>query len=137
MKTWQRYWLFQLPGLALAGLLLLAVTSWFSLPAWAGALGFLLWLVKDILVYPYLKSAYEGPQPTGVESLVGAVGTATENLAPRGTVRVRAELWQAESREPVQAGESVRITGCRGMTVQVEAAGRTGPSGRPLRKRPG
>ena len=120
MQTWQRYWLYQIPGLALAAVLLAAGYRWFSLPAWACATGFAVWLAKDILAYPFLKSAYEGARPTGTESMVGAVGTATERLAPRGFVRIGPELWTAESAVPVEAGRTVRVTGFEGMTARVE-----------------
>lgn len=104
----------------LAAVLLFAGFHWFSLPVWACACGFALWLVKDIAAYPFLKSAYGGAKPTGTESLVGAAGTATERLDPRGFVRIGPELWKAESAAPVEAGGAVRVTGFEGMTVRVE-----------------
>ena len=120
LQTWQRYWLFQIPGLALAAALLFAGFLWFSLPVWACACGFALWLVKDFVAYPFLKSAYEGAQATGTESMIGAVGTAVERLDPKGFVRIGPELWQAESATPVEAGRTVRVTGFDRMTARVE-----------------
>ena len=79
-----------------------------------------LWIAKDALLYPFLKSAYEGPQPTGLESMIGSLGTAKENLMPRGFVRVGAELWMAESKESVKAGQIVRVSGCEGMILLVD-----------------
>ena len=57
----------------------------------------------------------------GPEALVGAVGVAQEELAPRGQILVHGELWLAESPEaPVGAGESVRVRGVDGLKLLVE-----------------
>ena len=119
LRTWQRYWLFQIPGLAIVSGLLAAGAYWFSLPLWACALGLALWLVKDAIGYPFLKSAYEGSKPTGLKSLIGALGTAREDLRPAGLVRIGPELWRAESAVPVKAGQVVQVAGCEGMTLRV------------------
>lgn len=119
LRTWQRYWLFQIPGLVIVSALLAAGTYWFSLPRWACALGLAFWLVKDAALYPFLKSAYEASKPTGPESLIGALGTAREDLRPRGFVRIGPELWRAESSVPVRAGQVVQVSGCEGMMLRV------------------
>ena len=119
LRTWQRYWLFQIPGLAIVSALLAAGAHWFSLPLWACVLGLAFWLVKDAALYPFLKSAYEGSKPTGPESLIGALGTAREDLHPGGLVRVGPELWRAESTVPVRAGQVVQVSGCEGMMLRV------------------
>ncbi len=57
----------------------------------------------------------------GPDALVGAVGVAQEQLAPRGQILVHGELWLAESPEaPVAAGESVRVRGVDGLKLLVE-----------------
>ena len=119
LSTRQRYWLFQLPGLAVALGLSALGTRWFDLPLWSAAIVVAVWAAKDAVLYRFLKASYEGPKPTGLESMVGTVGTALEELAPRGLVRVEAELWRAESAAPIAAGQPVRVTGCVGMTLQV------------------
>lgn len=122
MKAWQRYLVFQLPGLGLLAILLAAATYWFSLPVWASALAGLLWIAKDAALYPLLKRAYEDSKSTGTASLVGCLGTAQEDLSPKGFVRIGPELWRAVSVGPVGAGQQVRVTGSDGMTLRVEAA---------------
>ena len=121
MKAWQRYLVFQLPGLGLLAILLTAATYWFSLPIWASAVGGLLWIAKDAALYPLLKRAYEDSKSTGTASLVGCLGTAQEDLSPKGLVRIGPELWRAVSVAPVGAGQQVRVTGSDGMTLRVEA----------------
>lgn len=123
MATWQRYWLFQVPGLGVVAVLVVLAAYWFGLPGWTIPFALGVWIVKDVLMYPFLKSAYEGPKPTGPESMVGSLGTVTEDLCPRGYVKIGPELWRAESAEPIRIGRSVRVTGCEGMTMQVEPAG--------------
>ena len=121
LTTRQRYWLFQLPGLGIVVALLAAGVHWFSLPLWAFLLAAGLWVAKDGLLYPFVKTAYEGSKPSGPEALVGSVGTAQEKLAPHGIIKIGAELWRAESSAPVEAGQTVRVAGTEGMTMLVES----------------
>lgn len=123
LAIWQRYWLFQLPGLGVVAVLVVLGAYWFDLPGWTIPFVLGVWIVKDLLMYPFLKPAYEGPKPTGPKTMVGSLGTVTEDLCPRGYVRIGPELWRAESAAPIRAGRSVRVTGCEGMTMLVEPAG--------------
>lgn len=120
MTTWQRYWLYQLPGLGVAGALLAFAAHRFSLPLWACGVGLGLWAVKDAVLYPFLKASYEGAAESGPEAMVGSLGTVVDGLTPHGLVRIGPELWRAESDEPLDAGQTVRVTGCTGMTMRVE-----------------
>ena len=75
-------------------------------------------------MYPLLRTAYESGVKTGVEQLVGARGVAQEELAPRGYIRVRGELWRAEIKADngrIPSGSPVRILEAQGMTLIVEA----------------
>ena len=57
----------------------------------------------------------------GPEALVGAVGVAQEQLAPRGQILVHGELWLAESPgDPIAAGENVQIRAVDGLKLVVE-----------------
>ncbi len=61
-----------------------------------------------------LKSA------TGVEAMVGEMGTARTELWPDGTVFVHGELWSARAVTPVEAGRPVRVLAVNGMRLDVE-----------------
>ena len=61
-----------------------------------------------------LKSA------TGVEAMVGEMGTARTELWPDGTVFVHGELWSARAVTPVEAGRPVRVIAVNGMRLDVE-----------------
>jgi membrane-bound serine protease (ClpP class) len=57
---------------------------------------------------------------TGLEGLVGAVGTARTDLSPTGTVFVKGEWWRAEvDNGPIQAGEEVRVRSVEGSKLHV------------------
>jgi len=62
---------------------------------------------------------------TGIEGIVGATGAADSRIDPEGTVLVRGEIWNAESKEPVEKGEKVRIVGYEGLKLFVEREGET------------
>ena len=132
MSILQRYWLYQAPGIGIVAALATAGTHWFAVPIWACVTAIGLWVAKDAILYPFLKSAYEGPQPTGLESMIGSLGTSQENLMPHGLVKVGAELWRAESGTPVQAGQIIRVSGCEGMTLLVEPVSQEMDKGRDL-----
>ena len=61
----------------------------------------------------------------GPEAMVGVIGVAQEQLAPRGQILVHGELWLAESEAPVAAGESVRVRGVEGLKLLVESVRET------------
>lgn len=58
---------------------------------------------------------------TGLAGLVGEAGVARTAIPPggEGTVRVHGELWTAESTEPIQAGERVRVLSADGLRLRV------------------
>jgi membrane-bound serine protease (ClpP class) len=58
---------------------------------------------------------------TGREGLVGKVGEARSDLAPKGRVFVHGEIWNAISTTPVAKGAPVRVCRVEGMQLIVEA----------------
>lgn len=57
---------------------------------------------------------------TGVEGMIGERAKVIEPCVPEGTVRLRGEIWAARSLTGAGAGESVRVTGVDGLTLEVE-----------------
>jgi len=56
----------------------------------------------------------------GFTDMVGSKGTVIEALAPRGTVKIKGELWEAESAEQkIDAGEEVTVIGQQGLRLMV------------------
>jgi membrane-bound serine protease (ClpP class) len=124
VPTWIKYLLFQIPGWVIAAIVLTVLWHWQLFPYWLALLCFAAWVVKDMLLYPLCRNAYESDGKSGAQRLVGMHGVAAEDLKPEGYVRIRGELWQAVA-EPagqfIAAGTRVEIVDSRGMEVFVRA----------------
>ncbi len=57
---------------------------------------------------------------TGAEGIRGEIGTALTNVEQEGKVFVHGEYWNARSKVPISAGERVRVTAVKDLTVEVE-----------------
>jgi membrane-bound serine protease (ClpP class) len=57
---------------------------------------------------------------TGTSGMIGLTGRAETAIAPEGIVFVHGELWKARSQMSIALGESVRVTGVDGLTLEVE-----------------
>ena len=118
-----RYWLLQLPALALLVLILMFAQRWVDLPAWIFWGSLAIWVVKHAVLYPFVWRAYDWKRSEESSSVVGAKAITKELLAPLGYVQVRGELWKAElagGYEPVEEGEPVLVQKIRGLTLIVE-----------------
>ncbi|MEK7220119.1 MAG: NfeD family protein [candidate division NC10 bacterium] len=119
------YLVLQVPGILLAGLILLLLHRWAGLPSgWAIGL-FVLWVLKDLAMLPLLRDVF-APLHTGPETLLGARAVAQERLAPGGYVLLSGERWRAESLRPhevIAPGTAVIVRAARGLTLVVEAEG--------------
>jgi membrane-bound serine protease (ClpP class) len=56
---------------------------------------------------------------TGSEGLIGEIGVARTPIAPRGTVFVHGEIWNATSPKPIEAGSNVVVRGVIGLELEV------------------
>lgn len=59
---------------------------------------------------------------TGVQGLIGEVGTAQTALSPQGKVFVHGELWDATASSDVAAGQSVVVRQVNGLQLRVDLA---------------
>jgi membrane-bound serine protease (ClpP class) len=59
---------------------------------------------------------------TGAGALLGELCEVRSRIAPRGTVLVQGEIWQAASDRPIDPGSRARVTGIDGLTLRVEPA---------------
>jgi membrane protein implicated in regulation of membrane protease activity len=122
MKVFRRYLLFQIPGWLLAAIILICLHHWVNLPLWAVTGIFLLVVLKDLILYPFVSIAYSSTAKVGVEQLIGQSGIASENIDPQGYVQVRGELWLAKlapGARPIPQGSRVRVQSAQGMTLVV------------------
>jgi membrane protein implicated in regulation of membrane protease activity len=122
-RTIGKYILFQLPELSVVCVLAIGARSWVGLPDWAAAGIIALWVIKDVVMFPFVRIAYQPDSEGGATRMVDARGTAQDALQPSGYVRISAELWRAElppGSPPVEAGDRVRVLGVHGLTLIVE-----------------
>jgi len=78
----------------------------------------------------WLTERIRGPEElyadrTSPGGAIGHRGIARTDLAPRGKVFVRGELWEAEAEASVSAGAAVEIVGVEGLVLRVRAADET------------
>ncbi|MCY4660053.1 MAG: NfeD family protein [Acidobacteria bacterium] len=99
-------------------------------PSWVAVGLPVAWFVKDMALYPLVRSAYEIDDTPPIARLIGRVGTAAQRLAPRGYVRVRGELWQAETDAgaAVEPEATVEVVGAAGLTLRVRPRTARDPS---------
>jgi membrane protein implicated in regulation of membrane protease activity len=119
-RVFRRYAAFQAPGLLLVAAGLFALRVVVDLPLWVPLAGTFVWVVKDLAMFPVLKSAYgddsEGPTVSGLK------GVVVDTLAPSGLVRVQGELWRATSAQrdlAIGRGAVVQVKDRRGLTLVV------------------
>jgi len=122
-----RYALLQLPGILMLSLLLLLLYTTGAISGEFLWLILLIWIVKDIVLYPFVWRAYDPDHRLSKHSLVGLKAIVNERLAPLGYVNVEGELWRAKAVEnspAIEAGEIVEICKVEGITLLVKCEGR-------------
>ena len=98
-------------------------SSWLSLSWQAIAAVVAFSIVFFVGVLSYAVRAQFSKVKTGREGLIGETGLARTDISPRGKMFVHGELWDAESDEPVSAGERARVIAVDGMTIKVKKEG--------------
>lgn len=123
LRPLTKYLLLQIPGWLVVAVILALLSQWVDLPLWAAIGLLLLWIIKDLVLFPLLRTAYEPGGKGGIERLIGAQGIAEEQLAPSGYIRVGSELWRAEALaadEPIPPGSRVKVQAVRGLTLLIK-----------------
>lgn len=121
-RIYLRYALLNTPGLVLLLLILLVVREYLELPGWFMALLVAAWIVKDVVLFPFIWRSYDWDRPGISRSMTGSTGIVKQALAPRGFVQINGELWRAEAVERekvIERGATVRVVHRIGLTVQV------------------
>jgi membrane protein implicated in regulation of membrane protease activity len=124
MRTWIRYCLLQLPGLALLVVLLSWIVASGLITAAAALAIVAIWLLKDAAMYPVARRALDLPSPAiGTSALLGREANVARTLDPHGQVRIGGERWLARSRrnDRIKAGRRVRVVDAEGLELVVEA----------------
>ena len=104
-------------------LLALAIVGLFVLPdPWGVIAVFAAAVIEVGEVLFWIRFLRRYPVRTGAEGLVGARAEVIVRCAPRGRVRLRGEIWNARSEEPLELGEEVRVEAVDGLTLVVARA---------------
>jgi membrane-bound serine protease (ClpP class) len=87
----------------------------FIVPTIAGIAGLILFLVGLAV------KAQQARPVTGVDGMINETGRALTSLQPGsiGRVQTHGEIWTATADEPVAAGQTVRVTGVKGLLLTV------------------
>jgi membrane-bound serine protease (ClpP class) len=67
-----------------------------------------------------VRRAMRRPVAVGKEDLIGKIGVATTNLAPKGFVRLKGERWSAVCKGRIRKGEKVVVKDVKGITLIVK-----------------
>lgn len=121
-KTVRKYAVLQIPGAFMVGVLLVVFYYAGYISSSMGALLFTGWLVKDAVMFRFLRKAYEPGPPHGTEALVGLRAVVVDALSPKGSVRIGSEHWTAiasDGAKPLGRGTRVRVVSVDGYTVTV------------------
>jgi membrane protein implicated in regulation of membrane protease activity len=111
--------------------LLVGVLAGFGLagPLWAQLMLFSVTAVASLVVFRsrLLQWVQHDPQRPEIDTLVGEVGVASDELAPGtvGKVEVRGTAWTARNTTsaPVNRGTRIRVVRVDGLTLDVEPEG--------------
>ena len=121
-RVYLRYGLLMIPGTAALVLILLVIRHWIVIPAWIFGSIVAFWIVKDVIMFPFVWQAYDQQPSKNPGSMVGRHGIAKERLAPGGYIQIGGELWQAEkvgSGPAIEIGEGVRVKKMEGLKLFV------------------
>jgi membrane protein implicated in regulation of membrane protease activity len=123
LKLIIRYSLLQLPGIALVIVLLFFVRKWLEIPLWLMWLIPTAWVIKDIILFPFVWRAYDWDQKDRGHSMIGMQGIVLERLDPTGYILIRGERWKAEAMErdtPIEKDQNVLVHAINGLTLHVK-----------------
>ncbi len=57
---------------------------------------------------------------TGMEGLIGEIGTASTPIAPEGKVSIHGEFWDVISDQNIERGEKVQVVGVMSLKLKVK-----------------
>ena len=125
-KILLRYMLLQLPALIILIIVLFFIRRMINIPVWIAVIIVLVWLIKDIIMFPRVWRSYDTKIPGHRERLIGMKGIVMDGLNPTGYVKIMGELWKAERIEterPIERGDYVRVVKMEGLKLFVALEG--------------
>ena len=73
-----------------------------------------------IFVIGLAIKARRRPVVSGREELIGGEATVMNDFNKKGSVTIHSETWTAHSDTPLYKGQQVKVTGMKGLILQVE-----------------
>lgn len=77
-------------------------------------------VAKDAVIVKLIWNVLTKPPQTGKDTLVGERGIAQADMEKEGMVKIRNELWKAETLAPLKKGARVRVVRADGLFLVVE-----------------
>jgi membrane protein implicated in regulation of membrane protease activity len=121
-QVYIRYGLLTIPGMVVLVLILIVVRNWVPIPFWLQVTLILLWVAKEVILFPFIWRAYDHTRSEVSRSMIGERGLTRQRLAPAGYIRIQAELWKAEimtGEPPIEKDEWVRVIEIEGLKLSV------------------
>ena len=84
------------------------------MPVWLFWVILICWIIKDIVLFPFVWKSYDTRDKDKYAVLTGKTGTVIELPNPIGTVLINGEIWRGRLADPgalVKKGEKVAVTG--------------------------
>lgn len=73
-----------------------------------------------LLIVTYFTRSRRQAVATGVEQMLSERAIALDDFDKSGFVRIHSEIWSAQTRVPVKAGQTLRVTAMNGLVLEVE-----------------
>ena len=94
-----------------------------NLPVFALVILMLFWVLIAAAIYRAGSRALKTTPLTGLETMTGSCGRVVKTLQPQGLVKIRGELWQAETEGgDVATGGEVVVVAQKGNRLTVRPA---------------
>ena len=78
------------------------------------------WGAVSVITYRMGSRALRRKPVTGLPAMIGSRGKVISSLAPKGVIKVKGELWEAESDgRKIKTGEKVTVVGQDGLKLIV------------------
>jgi membrane protein implicated in regulation of membrane protease activity len=112
------------PYIILLLLPLIGIVVFWLLPLYQAIFAYIIILLASGLLYWVIARAMKKRSKSGLEGLVGAEAMVISKLGPHDEaqymVRVRGELWRANSNDELKPDETVKILSVSGLTLLVK-----------------
>ena len=118
-----RYCQFQIPSLLIVTLLIFLIDRWYGLSTMIMIFIIFGWVLKDILLFPFVWRAYSFKDRDKSKMMLYEKGVAIQAINPSGYVRIDGELWHAElvdSNEPILKDDPIEVTEICGLKLKVK-----------------